>query len=276
MNRYLKSLLLAGLLGSPALVGAHEFWIEPKTFHVPPGSPLPIALRVGDGLPGDPYTRNPKHIRQFVAVGPSSLDVDGTPGSDPAGVVTLTLPGCYVIGYRSTPSKLELEAAKFESYLKQEGLGHVVELRKARGESGKPGRETYSRCAKSIVYAGSNAASGHDRALGFDLELICESAPAVLHAGESLSLRLLFKGKPLADARVSAWCKNASKPAQTARTDADGRVKLTVETGGMWLFAATHMFEAPAGGEADWESLWASLTLEVGGRPAQGTDKRGE
>ncbi|MCG3128764.1 MAG: hypothetical protein CHACPFDD_03655 [Phycisphaerae bacterium] len=263
MNRRLKLIALGSLLALPAAVSAHEFWIEPRTFHLTPGASLPIALRVGDGLPGEPYVRNPKHIRQFVAVGPSSLNVDGTPGSDPAGAVRLTQPGYYVIGYRSNQSKIELAAEKFESYLKEEGLDHVIALRKARGDSSKPGRETYSRCAKSIVCVGDAAMSGHDRALGFDLELICESAPAAIRRGESIALRLLYKDKPLPGARVSAACRNSTGPAQTARTDADGRVTFTVDTDGMWLFATTHMFDAPAGADADWESLWASLTLEA-------------
>jgi uncharacterized GH25 family protein len=278
MRSLVRSWFVLCLAALAARAGAHEFWIEPASFSVAPGASLGIALRVGDGLPGEPYKRNPKHIKRFVLVGPEGeADIPGQDGSDPAGSATLTAPGCYSIGYRSNPSRIELEPAKFEAYLKEEGLEHIVERRKASGQSDKPGRETYSRCAKSIVYAGDDAAPGHDRALGFELEFICKSSPASLRAGDEISLRLLHNGKPLPNAQVHAFCKGAASAPPPLRTNADGGVRLKLDQPGLWMFASTHMFEAPQGSDADWESLWASLTIEVReatAKPATGNAAR--
>ena len=38
-----------------------------------------------------------------------------------------------------------------------------------------------------------------------------------------------------------------------------------------WLVKAVHMVQAPAGTDADWESLWASLTFEIPKRPGGST-----
>ncbi|HMC15773.1 MAG TPA: hypothetical protein VKI18_09085, partial [Albitalea sp.] len=48
------------------------------------------------------------------------------------------------------------------------------------------------------------------------------------------------------------------------RSDADGRVLLPLSHVGAWMIKAVHMRPAPAGSGADWESLWASLSFEVG------------
>ena len=49
----------------------------------------------------------------------------------------------------------------------------------------------------------------------------------------------------------------------SVRTDKAGRVSFTLPRGGVWLVKAAHMVPAPAESGADWESLWASLTLET-------------
>jgi uncharacterized GH25 family protein len=47
------------------------------------------------------------------------------------------------------------------------------------------------------------------------------------------------------------------------RTDAAGRVRVPLSRSGVWLVKAVHMIPAPAGADADWESIWASLTFEL-------------
>ncbi len=58
---------------------------------------------------------------------------------------------------------------------------------------------------------------------------------------------------------------NRLNPAEklAARTDNDGRVRFRLRPGGMWLVKAVHMVQAPAGTNAEWESLWATLTFEL-------------
>jgi len=58
---------------------------------------------------------------------------------------------------------------------------------------------------------------------------------------------------------------NRLNPAEklSARTDADGRVRLRLRSDGMWMIKAVHMVPAPAGADGDWASYWASLTFEL-------------
>lgn len=243
---------------------AHDFWIEPSTFRPDVGATVGIALRVGEGFRGDPVPRMPGRIQRFVLASPSGESpVDGVEGQDPAGVARISEPGIQVVGYRSNTSRVDLEAAKFEQYLKEEGLEAIVAERARRGESAKPSREIYSRCAKSLLATGGGGRTGYDRELGFTLELVPEKNPYASPAGAPFPLRLTYRGEPLAGTLVVALNRGAPGKPLSARTDGEGRVSFALGKPGAWLVKAVHMAPAPAESGADWESLWASLTFEV-------------
>lgn len=246
---------------------AHDMWIEPATFSPEAGQIVAVKLRVGQDLLGDPLPRNTGLINQFVVEdGTGRKPVVGREGADPAGFVRVANAGLLVIGYRSNASSTELEAEKFNSYLKEEGLDAVLAARNNRKESGAKARELFSRCAKSLVLSGPSNASQTDRLLGFPLELLAEKNPYAVRAGEDLPIRLTYESKPLAGALVVAMNRMNPSEKVTARTDKDGRVRLRLHPGGMWLIKAVHMIPAPAGSNADWASFWASLTFELRGK----------
>jgi hypothetical protein len=282
IRSHLTSLACAGLvvLGC-ARVAAHDFWIEPSVFRAPAGAPLSLALRVGEHFKGDPVPRQAAMVERFVIAGPDGTrDVTGREGGDPAGVTSLAAPGVYVIGYRSHPKSVELDAAKFEQYLREEGLERIIDQRKQSGRANTPGIEIFSRCAKAIVAtapAATTAATGaaansgkggviplndrvslNDRTLGLRLELIAER----LSPGKPATFRLLYEGLPLEGALVVAIPKEAPLQKLTARSNKAGRVNFTLQ-GGVWLVKAVHMVPAARETAAEWESLWASTTFEL-------------
>ena len=235
-----------------ALLG-HDMWIEPATFWPAAGQPVGVKLRVGQEMLGDPIPRSARLIREFIVVDAAGRrTVMGREGSDPAGYVR---GGEAVIGYWSHPSVVELEADKFNLYLKEEGLESVLAERARRKQSDLKVREQFSRCAKSLM------AGAGDQVLGFPLELLAERNPHTL-SGAELPLRLTYESKPLAGALVVAM--NRQRPAEKvmARTDKDGRVRLALRGDGVWLVKAVHM--TPAGEE--WASYWASLTFGLGSK----------
>lgn len=266
---HLTSLACAGLvvLFAYARVSAHDFWIEPSTFSATAGAPLSFALRVGVDFKGDPVPRSAAMIERFVIAGPDGVrDVMGREGFDPAGYVPIATPGVYVIGYRSRPTSLEQDAAKFERYLREEGLERISDQRKQAGRSNLPGLEIFSRCAKAIV--SSSAEPLKDQALGLRLELIAEK----ITPGKPSTFRLMYEGQPLEGALVVAIPKDAPMEKLTARTDKAGRVNLTLG-GSVWLLKAVHMVAAPRETGAEWESLWASTTFDVPVTPTRGDRK---
>jgi uncharacterized GH25 family protein len=238
---------------------AHDFWIEPSTFRPAVGTTFTTGLRVGQDFLGDPVPRVAAGIESFFfRDAKGEHEVIGRENRDPAGYVHLEAPGLAVIGYRSKPSRLDLDAVKFEEYLRQEGLEAISALRAKRGESAKPDRELFSRCAKALVVAGGVPPAGYDKALGFRLELVPETSPY----GARSRFRLLFEGKPLPGALVIALSQNEGTPRLMARTDRQGRVEFSFPQSGVWLVKSVHMIPAPVASGADWESLWASVTFE--------------
>jgi len=256
-------LALLVVLASSAL-RAHDFWIEPSTFEPAPGQRVAVRLRVGERLKGDPVPRDPRFLERFAVVGASGeVPVEGLPNTEPAGFLTLSAPGRYLIVYDGSRDKVQLDGKKFEEYLSEEGLERISELRARRGQSAAPGREVFSRCAKALITVGDGKGSGYDRVLGLPLELVPEKDPTRLKGGGALPLRILYDGKPIAGVLVAAISRDRPDRVVSARSDARGRVQLPLDQEGLWLVKAVHMVPAPKDTGAEWESFWASLTFGV-------------
>jgi hypothetical protein len=257
-----RGLMAAAILAIGSTSPAHEFWIEPATFGAAVDSVVPVNLMVGDGFPGHPVIRDRAAIERFVIAGPSgTADVAGWDGRHPAGLIRVRTAGTHVIGYLSRGETIELDAARFESYLREDGLEPVIEERRRRGASLAPGRERFVRCAKAILCVGPAPEPGFDHALDLPLELLPEEDPT--RAGDGrLVLRLLHRGAPRGGVLVAARHRDRPGHLARARTDDAGRVTLALDAPGVWLVSGVHMVAAPPGQEVDWESLWASLTFQ--------------
>ena len=264
---HLRAQLLACALGLfiASHAAAHDFWIEPSSFAPQAGQALTVRLLVGEQYQGDAVARpQAQSLHRFVladANGDAVVTLPGRAGADPAGLMRLARPGSYIVGFHGKANTVELPAEKFNAYLREEGLDTALALRTERGELNQPGREIYSRCAKSLLTAADGVDRAADRALGFTLELIAERRPDSLRAGEALPLRLLLDGRPLGGALVVARPRDDPSRKIALRSDAEGRVRLPLSRSGDWMVKAVHMRPAPAGSGADWESLWASLTF---------------
>jgi uncharacterized GH25 family protein len=278
MMRHLEALSRVGVLWAvcalwaPALQ-AHNFWIELSTFTPAASQRVILRLRVGQELKGDPVPRDPNLIKRFVMVGPAGeAPIPGVPNTEPAGFPVFPAAGLYTVVYDSSRYAVALDAVKFESYLKEEGLERIVALRARQEKSAAAAKEVFSRCAKALVAVGGASATtgpGYDRVLGQRLELVAEKNPYALAGGGELPVRLLYEGKPLAGALVMALQRDRpdNLPGKvTARTDAKGRVTLKLDRPGFWLIKAVNMIPAPPDAGADWESFWASLTFTLPAR----------
>lgn len=229
------------VLAAASSARAHDFWIEPSTFHPAAGKVFSASLRVGQDFLGDPVPRSSELIDSFVVRDASGdHDVIGFENRDPAGFVNLERGGGAVIGYRSKGAVLDGTPEKFAKFLREEGLERFA-------PSGKY-RERFFRYAKTVVGTGTR-----DARFGYRLELIVNPANG--------SASLLFEDKPLAGALVTAIARDDAARV-SARTDAKGRVTLALPHKGVWLVKSTWLVAAPPGSGFDWESLWASVTFE--------------
>jgi len=240
---------------------AHDFWIEPSTFHPAAGTNVAVGLRVGQNFVGDPVPRFARSIEQFfVRQGGGEQPINGLENIDPAGWFRADGQSTAVIAYRSSGSFTELPAEKFEDYLRLEGLDRVIDMRAARGEREKPGRERFYRFAKALL-AGKTPSAAATRPLGFGYEIVPDGDPTVPSA--AFRGRILHAGKPLGGTLVMAMSHNDPSARLTTRSDLRGAFSFILPRAGVWLIKSVHMVRASFFSDADWESLWASLTFEV-------------
>ena len=143
------------------------------------------------------------------------------------------------------------------------GLEKIVALRGKRSANQKIVHEAYSRNSKALIRVGNVDGSVVDRRMGLRLEIMAERDQSPAGEVDMHSYRLLFEGKPLVDALVTATRPGTTDGDLKARTDADGRASFRLRAPGMWRVAAVHMIRTPDDVAADWESLWASLTFEI-------------
>jgi uncharacterized GH25 family protein len=258
--RNLRRLLISAFLFIAGPAAAHDFWIEPQAFRPKPGTAVPLRLFVGQDFKGDSVPYFPQKFERYIVAGPAGTQaIPGVLGDEPAGAVTPAAPGLYVIGLHTKPDSVSFDTpGEFEQYLLKEGLERNLALHQRRHKAGKKIEESYFRCAKSLIAAGT-AGDGADRILGLPLELVAETSP---YRHPALRLRLLYEGKPLAGALVVAFNKAEPLAKLKGRTDNNGRVEFILPRSGAWLVTSVHMIPASFFSGYDWESLWASLTFE--------------
>lgn len=253
--------ILTLLLLTP-MAHAHEFWLVPHDGVTTKGEKVAFELRIGPTWPGVQTPRPSDLIRWFKAQDAlGTRDIPGRDGSLVVGHMDAREPGATVVAMRTHNVSLDLPGSEFNQYLQEEGLTNILDLRRKFGLMDTPSREVFSRCAKSIIFVDGQS-QGFDQQMDLPLELIPRNDPMKLHEGSPLKLQLLFNGQPLPGALIKAQLKADPVIELTAISDSQGFVNFTLPDSGLWLFNAVHM-EPSAELDTDWESLWASLTMEL-------------
>ena len=134
--------------------------------------------------------------------------------------------------------------------------------RPSAGSGSLSGCETSRRSVKSIVVVGKRGPE-FDQHLGLAFEVLLQSDPARWKADVPMRFRLVSDDKPLAGALVKAIARDEPDTTLTARSGRNGEVSIRLPKKGVWLVEAVRMAPAPKDVDADWESVWASLTFEI-------------
>ncbi len=246
---------------------AHDLYLLPAKFHIEKGTTLRVAFHNGDAFPASEVA--PKVARLLEpsitgAVGTVAIQSLKVQGKETLGEAKVNAVGTLIVSVRTAPNLIELEPKKFEEYLKEESLDHVLAWRKEHGETVRPGRERYSKYAKSLVQSGASDAFFQHR-MNFPIEIVPLSDPYAVKPGSRLPVQVFFRGKPARGMQIeAAWADGAnSKTALAGRTDQDGRINVAIPQKGLWRLHTLKMERCTDSKAADWESFWASLTFEI-------------
>jgi uncharacterized GH25 family protein len=275
MTPTLRLLALASSLTS-VTASAHTFWVELVSGRDgSAAAQLLVGHHLGDAEKVEVGTRS--RYARFDAVGERAVLPLSEPNlrlrGHPNAVLPAVAAGAEASGVRmlvvdSTRRESTLPAAKFAAYLEEEHLHDVLARRRELGEEARSGREEYYRCAKAIG-GGSAPSTRVTQPVGQELELIPDSDPAFVPAGQRTTFRVLLDGKPLVGRTVTASHLAAGRlQRETAVTDKEGRVSFPAPGAVPWLLALVHM-DRSTDPRFDWRSVWSTLWIDRRGAAAK-------
>ena len=249
-----KCLLVWLACASPAL--AHDTWVETNTNLIRSGDAVHVDLKLGNH--GNDH-------RDYKLAGKPDVQASTLEIVAPNG-------GRYDIkdrlidtGYTPTEGYWEARFAAVEPGLycvvhSYEKVVHYAPKRSVKSA------KTFFVVSRSLDKV-SQDNPGFDRAFGHALELVPTSNPVTpMGPGQPIEIQLLYKGKPLPDAKVSFvprghTLKEGFDENYEQMTDAEGRAKFTPRMGNSYLVVA-HREEPNESGDG-YESTKYSATLTV-------------
>ena len=260
MNYFLAKLTLIILFSFISITSsAHELWLEPENFITQPNSKLNTHIKVGQKFRGDkfPYLRS-ETKRLDLFLDQKSITLKPRDGDYPAIQSPLKESGLHILSYESVPEKVDYKNFEvFKSFLQDEGLWK-------RWSKENPDfinsdiKETYTRYAKSLIQVG--AKSGEDFNTGLLFELIALNNP--YKNTNEVEVLLLYDGKPNPNSQITTFHKNRNLTKITkTKTDSSGKATISIKNTGLFLLSSVY-FKKSDIKNADWQSLWASLTFQ--------------
>lgn len=260
-----KLLFLFGSLLLCTLGYAHEFWLEPIKFLISLNEKVRINLMVGEDYSGEHSNgHNYKIVKlDHYAVGKKE-DVRGKVYGDSLSSfdIAFSTGGNHLIAFNNTSKFIALESAKFNDYLRSEGLDNVIQLRIQRRDTLKTGRELYQRCVKTLVQVGGKTDESYAINTGMRLEIIPSQNPYAIRSDAQVTFKVLFDNVLLANALILAWHVDKGKATHTKlRSNKKGEVTFSITKTGKWMISTVHMIATNDHKTADWQSYWGSYTF---------------
>jgi hypothetical protein len=251
---------------------AHDLWLIPGE-EVAVGKPALVRANVGMDFPRSEHAPDTAAFKRRLLIQPDgSAGVLKAAGKDgPSGLLEFVpaKAGVHVIAVETQPRLITLPADKFNEYLIADGMPHVYRLRVQEKTLDQPGRERYSKHVKALLRAGEGGDGDPCRVIGLTLEIVPLRDPFTLKPGDTLPVRVLFRGKPLAEANVGWQSPGDGETARGyVRTDARGEALVPIGRAGLMTLRLTHMTR-PKAADYEWESFWSTLTFRLAGtRPS--------
>ncbi len=261
---------------------AHDFWLVPLGFHTQPGETLTVMGQTSSAFPSSLSAVTPDRIasaRVLDATGETALSDIAVVGTALRLRHRPTAAGQRVVAVTIHPRAVRESPAAFQNYLVVEGAPEALERLRREGRVPRDSvTRRYAKYAKSLVTVGGGGPAAWSRLAGHPLEFVPVDASPVAPGG-TLTVRLLFRGRPMAGARVHAGFVPFAAPealnglagkeqSSEHQTDGEGVVRVPIPGPGLWNLRTLQIVEADAGSGADWDTHWATLVFAVEAGPA--------
>lgn len=269
----MKKKILFSVLFISTISFAHEFWLAPASYIGKAGQVFNIRFKVGENFTGINWKGNNKKVQQLAQYEPDGTINDLSSLIQKNGdslQTTLYKTGTHLFIFQSTNSFIELDAKKFNEYLKEDGIENTIDYRKKNKEWNLPAKEYYQRSVKTLVnvLGDSNQEASKNPAITnpttLPLDIIPTINPYQLNSktvNPTIQFTILFKGQPVSNALVNHWQKttNGKTIRIVKHSNAKGQVAF-LQAAGETMISCVHMVKHTADTTANWQSYWGSLT----------------
>ena len=251
------------------LLSSHEFWLNPDKFIYDRGAKINVRFLVGENFEGENWNGNQSRIQSLkLYYGGVNDDLSKYISDENGDSIELSMldEGTPMIAFNSNNSFIELEAAKFNEYLAEDGLQEAIEYRNQHNETDSIGREMYQRCAKTIFQVGKIKDNTYKTATLLPVDIIPLNNPYTLKDNDSIRVKILFLQQPLSYTLIKIWQRgNNSTTKEELTTNENGEITFPVSVSGKWMVSVVKMIRLPDDAKADpiaigWQSYWGSLT----------------
>lgn len=259
-----SSLLLSlATFALPVAVSAHEFWLQPETFHPQVGDTLAVHMLIGSDFKGDSLPYIPDLVKRFIVVGRDGQRPAGAGfAADPAGKVEINTPGLHIIAYENHGTDTENDWPVFRKYLLEEGLEqHLAEAERLASNNAGIATEFYRRNAIALMQVGP-AEEVTLPTLGLGFVIVPLQNPYALAKGQALQVQVRHLGRPLPDAQINVLNDQAGGSVAKIRTDNLGMATIALDRPGTWMLNSVTI-NRDTSQEFQWRSEWASLTFRL-------------
>jgi uncharacterized GH25 family protein len=263
---YKKLIGIVLLITCGTFVLAHEFWLLPRKYRLAIGEDLRFNLMVGENFEGEPWDLKKHKVEKLeLHSGVKVTDIKKLIKPEARDKVTLKMleEGTQLIAMQSNYAFIELEAEKFNAYLKEDGMENIYEHREKNNELAKPSKEFYGRFAKLLIQTGDKVTDTYKKKIGTPVEIIPNKNPYSIKSGDYLSCLILVNGKPAINQLVKVWNKIGNTTfLQNMYTEKDGTITFPLNSKGSWMVSTVKMITSEKPG-ADYQSMWSSLVFEI-------------
>lgn len=224
---FIMAMVLGLAWSQPA--AAHIFWLLAEPYTPEVGKPVQVEIGFGHKFPKDEEIKAER--LQFVKVlGPDGKEVPLKQQAPTHYEFTPATAGTYVVVSQLVPG-----------FVTRTPQGMKMQTKKGVPDANLCFRFDFA--AKTLVRAGGQP-QGFDQSAQSSLEVMPLTPLAVLKTGDNLPVKVIFQGKPLAEAEIRVTHEHQSDPHNPqsikGKTDAQGEFRLNLDKPGRWLIIAAH------------------------------------
>lgn len=242
---------------------AHNLWLNPDNHYPKVGDTVEIGIGWGHKYPASRVDQavNEGTVQHITALDPDGKTASLKKVSETLYNLKIEKKGVYIVVANTKPGVFTT-TTEGRKWADRKGVENPIKC------------TSYEIMASSVIVAG-----GGDKGLsgktGMSLEFIPGASPAGLKKGDSFKAQVLFKGKPLADAEISATYAGFTdeavddhagkmhRHAIETKTDDKGVAEIVISKNGYWMISASHRSPYPDRETCDEYMYNSAFTFEV-------------